>query len=190
MKAGLVAPLYLSVSWLLTVSYQLFTDTAVRTIGTNIGFLWPNTGEWITSNIQTIVFIYAFTWIFVLSSVIPSVILGKERKVLTQYMVVLILSSIAFFMPDILLTFAGIDVNQILAMSAFLENPAVAAVYLAFPYLFMLGLDLRCRLLMKRKKQADYACKYLAHTNGTNKVDKEEKVKNFKETEQKLKNGE
>ena len=30
MKASLLTPLYLSFSWVLTVSYQLFTDTAVK----------------------------------------------------------------------------------------------------------------------------------------------------------------
>ncbi len=32
MRANLLAPLYLSVSWILTVSYQLFTETAVKSI--------------------------------------------------------------------------------------------------------------------------------------------------------------
>ena len=123
MKAGLIAPAYLSVSWVLTVSYQLFTDTAVKTLATYIGFWWPNAGVWINSNIETLVFIYAFTWIFVLSSVIPSVILGKERGVLKQYSLVLTLSMIAFFMPDILQTSGGIQINQIFGASAILQNP-------------------------------------------------------------------
>jgi hypothetical protein len=164
MKAGLVAPLYLSVSWVLTVSYQLFTDTAVRTISTGVGSFWPNAGGWITSNIQTLVFIYAFTWIFVLSSVIPSVILGKERRVLTQYLVVLALSLIAFFMPDLLLGVAGINVGQIFSMTTFLENPALAGFYLALPYLFMLGLDIRGRFLAKQKQEMELTVGYFSLT--------------------------
>ena len=155
MKAGLIAPLYLSLSWVLTVSYQLFTDTAVRTIGSGIGAFWPNVGGWITSNIQTIVFIYAFTWIFVLSSVIPSVILGKERRVITQYLVVLTLSLIALFMPEILLAITGININAVLNMAIFLENPGIAGIYLAVPYLFMLGLDIRSRRIAKQKKDLE-----------------------------------
>jgi hypothetical protein len=97
MKASLLTPMYLSFSWVLTVSYQIFTDTAVKSIATFISMSWPAAGTWLNANVETIVFIYAFTWIFVLSSVIPSVILGKERSVLLQYAVVLALTLIAFF---------------------------------------------------------------------------------------------
>jgi uncharacterized membrane protein YqaE (UPF0057 family) len=151
MKAGLIAPLYLSVSWVLTVSYQLLTDTAVRTIGTDIGSFWPAAGVWINANIQTLVFVYAFTWIFVLSSVIPSAIVGEKRGVLAQYLVVLVLSLLAFFMPDILFTTFGININQIVSSAVILQNPAVAILYLSAPYLFMVGMDLRSRSIMKRK---------------------------------------
>ena len=41
MKAALITPLYLSVSWVLTISYQLLTDTAVKTVAGNIALLWP-----------------------------------------------------------------------------------------------------------------------------------------------------
>jgi hypothetical protein len=141
----LLAPMYLSFSWVLTVSYQLFTDTAVKSIAANFNLWWPAAGAWLNSNIETIVFIYAFTWIFVLSSVIPSVILGKERSILIQYLVVLALTLIAFFMADILQAAAGIQVKQIFEAAAFLQNPILAGVYLAIPYLFMIGLDIRAR---------------------------------------------
>ena len=137
--------MYLSVSWVLTVSYQLFTDTAVKGIATYITLSWPAAGVWLNSNIETIVFIYAFTWIFVLSSVIPSILLGKERSILLQYAVVLTLTLIAFFMADILQAVAGIQVKQIFEAATFLKNPIVAGVYLAIPYLFMIGLDIRSR---------------------------------------------
>jgi uncharacterized membrane protein YqaE (UPF0057 family) len=151
-KAGLIAPLYLSVSWVLTVSYQLLTDTAVRAIGADIGSVWPAAGVWISANIQTLVFIYAFTWIFVLSSVIPSAIVGEKRGVLAQYVVVLVLSILAFFMPDILFATFGIHVNQIVSSAAILQNPVVAILYLSTPYLFMVGMDLRGRSIRKRKE--------------------------------------
>jgi hypothetical protein len=44
MKAGIMAPLYLSLSWVLTVTYQLFTDTAVKAIATFINLFWPAAG--------------------------------------------------------------------------------------------------------------------------------------------------
>jgi hypothetical protein len=160
MKAGLLAPLYLSVSWVLTVSYQLFTDTAVKSIATNVSVLSPGTSIWLNANIQTLVFIYAFTWIFVLSSVIPSAILGKERSVLSQYVVVLLLSMLAFFMPDILLSVGGIEISQILNATVFLQNPLLAGVYLVAPYLFMIGLDVHCRRARRNTKQRDLIDEY------------------------------
>jgi hypothetical protein len=152
MKVGLAAPLYLSFSWVLTVSYQVLTDTAVKTVGGQIGLFWPSAALWINSNIETITFIYAFTWIFVLSSVIPSALLGKERGILIQYFVVLILSLIAFFIPDLLFAAFGIEVEEIVASSVIFENVAVAVLYLCVPYLFMAGLDLRGRTMSSRKK--------------------------------------
>lgn len=155
MKAGIIAPLYLSVSWVLTVSYQLLTDTAVNAIGTNIGLLNSNVGLWITSNVQIIVFVYAFTWIFVLSSVIPQVILGNKGSVLAQYAIVLTLSLIALFMPDMLKSFAGIDVGAVGNYAPFLTNPLIAGVYLSLPYLFMLGIDLRNRNWIRNRKRKE-----------------------------------
>ncbi len=145
MKAALLAPTYLAVSWVLTVSYQLFTDTAVKSIATNITFFWPTVSSWLNSNIQTVVFVYAFTWIFVLSSVIPSAILGKQRSTILQYAVVLTLTLIAFFMADILQVVSGIRIEQILGAATLLQNPIMAGFYLSVPFLLMIGLDVRSK---------------------------------------------
>ena len=150
-----MTPLYLSFSWILTVSYQLFTDTAVKSVASYANLWMPSTGTWINSNIQTIVFIYAFTWIFVLSSVIPSVILGKERSVLIQYLVVLILTLLAFFMADMLQIIVGIQIADMLNAAKFLTNPLLAVLYLAVPYFFMIGLDIRARKATRGNKQFD-----------------------------------
>jgi hypothetical protein len=150
-----VAPLYLSLSWVLTVSYQMFTNTAVKSIAAYADLWIPSAGTWINSNVETIVFIYAFTWIFVLSSVIPSAILGKERSVLMQYVVVLILTLLAFYMADILQIVGGIHVNDLLNAATFLTNPILAVVYLVVPYIFMIGLDIRSRRAAKGRKQLD-----------------------------------
>jgi hypothetical protein len=145
MKASLLAPFYLSVSWVLTVTYQLFTDTAVQSIATSVSLFWPWAGDWLTTNSIIIAFVYAFTWIFVLSSVIPSLILGKQRSILAQYIVVLTLTLIAFFMADILQALAGISINTLYKASEWLTNPLIAVIYLAIPYLFMIGLDVFSR---------------------------------------------
>jgi len=144
-RASLLAPTYLSVSWILTVSYQFFTQTAVGSIANYINLSLPTAGAWLNSNVETIVFIYAFTWIFVLSSVIPSVILGKQRSILIQYAVVLTLTLLAFFMDDILQAAAGIRIELIFKAADFLKNPILAGLYLSVPYLFMIGLDIRSR---------------------------------------------
>ncbi len=145
MRAALLTPTYLALSWVLTVSYQLFTDTAVKSMAAFTNLSWPAIGAWLNTNTQTIVFVYAFTWIFVLSSVIPSAILGKQRSTLIQYAVVLTLTLIAFFMGDILQAAAGIQIDQIYAAATFLKNPILAGVYLSAPFLFMIGLDVRSK---------------------------------------------
>jgi len=160
MKAGIITPLYLSGSWILTISYQLLTHTAVTTIASNIAFLWPSASIWLYANIETIAFVYAFTWIFVLSSVIPSAIIGKERSFVAQYVVVLVLSLLAFFMPDILSTTAGIDINQALTSVALFQNIAIAIVYLSAPYLFMIGIDWRAKRMAKKIKKEELITKY------------------------------
>ncbi len=128
-------------------------------MGTQIGVVWPSAALWINSNIETITFIYAFTWIFVLSSVIPGAILGRERGVLAQYLVVLTLSLIAFFMPDILFAALGFKLDDIVSSATVLQNPFVAALYLSAPYLFMIGLDYRGRVVRNRKKKTEAAMK-------------------------------
>lgn len=79
-KTALLAPLYVSVAWTFLVSYQLFTQTAVSTLVAYVNMIWPAVGGWLSLRIDLIVFVYAFAWVFLLSSVIPSVILGRERS--------------------------------------------------------------------------------------------------------------
>jgi len=94
-----------------------------------------------------IIFIYAFAWIFVLSSVIPSLILGKNNGVLIQFIVVLILSLIPILIQDSIITiFGGKTIDQILDVTFLFTNPAVAFGYLFLPYLIMIIIDVRTRL--------------------------------------------
>ena len=79
-KAALMTPAYLSVAWVLMVSYQIFTQTAVETVVTSLNLYFPTVGAWLLLRMDMIVFIYAFAWVFVLSSIIPTLILGKERS--------------------------------------------------------------------------------------------------------------
>jgi len=156
-KAAL-APLYISVAWTLMISYQLFTQTAVVTVVSFLNETWPSLiSAWLASRVETIVFIHAFAWIFVLSSVIPSVLLGKERSVLIQFFVCLTLTLAAFWIKDTLPAFIGgqpIDhlIDQIFSLAAFFHNPFLAGLYLSAPYLFMVGLDIRSHKNNKKEK--------------------------------------
>jgi uncharacterized membrane protein YwaF len=133
------------------VSYQFFTKTAVTTVVTHLNALWPLLGGWIASRMEMIIFIYAFAWIFVLSSVIPSFILGKERSVLVQFLVCLTLAFSAIFIQDLLGTYGYDPVDQLSSMAIMLYNPILAVVYLSIPYVLMLSLDVQAR--RKRRKQ-------------------------------------
>lgn len=149
-KAVFITPLYLSVAWTLMISYQLFTETAVTTLVTQINGVIPSIGFWLTSRVDLIVVFYSFAWVFVLSSVIPSLLLGKERGVLVQFFVCLTLTFLAFVLLDILELYAGTSLAQLLSFAFIFSNPILAAIYLALPYIVMIGLDVRSR----RKKKA------------------------------------
>jgi hypothetical protein len=107
--------------------------------------LWPAAALWLNSNINTVVFVYAFTWIFFLTSVIPSILLGKERSILLQYFICLILAFLALSAQDLLLAYGGIQIEQVFNIATFLENPILAGLYLMIPYIVMLAIDIRSR---------------------------------------------
>ena len=102
----------------------------------------PTIGVWMASRLDTIVFIHSFAWIFLLSSVIPSLLLGKERGVLAQFGVCLALAFLAFVVQDALRGLNG-TLDQILGLAPLFQNPLLAATYLSLPYLLMLGFDIR-----------------------------------------------
>jgi len=96
--------------------------------------------------IATIVFIHAFAWIFVLSSVIPSILLGKGRSVLLQFFLCLTLTLVATSVEDILILLIGNSpIVQMEALSALFQNPILAGLYLSVPYVLMLYLDIHAR---------------------------------------------
>ena len=75
------------------ISYQLFTQSAVSSVMELIKSPFPQVASWMNSRMDLIVFVYAFAWIFVLTSVIPTAILGRERSVIVQFIVVLTLTA-------------------------------------------------------------------------------------------------
>ena len=147
-KATIITPLYISVAWALMTTYQFFTQTTVTSVTIFIGTHLPTIGAWMASRLDIIVFIHSFAWIFLWSSVIPSLLLGKERGVLPQFGVCLTLTFLAFVIQDTLAGFNG-ALDQILGLAPLFQNPALAAAYLSLPYLLMIGFDIRG----KRKKE-------------------------------------
>lgn len=156
-KAALATPLYISAAWTLMISHQLFTQTAVTTVIIYIDIFWPSVGAWLASRMDMIVFIYAFAWVFVLSSAIPSVILGKERGVLIQFFVCLILTFVAFVVQDILTTHGGGPMDQLFSLAVLFNNPFLAGGYLLIPYFLMLMLDIRSRKKQKKEETSEKA---------------------------------
>ena len=144
-KAAIATPLYLSVAWSLMISYQLFTQTAVATVITSLSTIWPSAATWMSTRSETIIFIYAFAWVFVLSSVIPSVLLGKGRSVLIQFIVCLTLTFAAFLIQDWLAAYAGRPIDQLFSLATLFQNPILATGYLLMPYILMISLDIRAR---------------------------------------------
>ena len=142
-KATLLTPVYISVAWTLMTSYQLFTQTTVESITTFITIYAPTIGTWMDGKIDIIVFIHSFAWIFLLSSVIPALLLGKQRGVLAQFGLCLTLAFLAFVIQDVLTGFGALD--QILGLAHVFHNPVLATAYLSVPYLLMLGFDIRSR---------------------------------------------
>jgi hypothetical protein len=161
-KAALITPAYLSIAWALMVSYQIFTETAVKAIVDCSILYIPLIGNWLNLRIDMIVFIYAFAWVFVLSSIIPQLILGRDRGVFVQFIVCLILTLTAFILIDVLAGY-GLDFTN---PAVILSNPYMgmfgniffAAFYLSLPYIFMVAIDIRSR---KKKKLQDEKVKQL-----------------------------
>ncbi|MEM3442655.1 MAG: hypothetical protein QXM86_02170, partial [Candidatus Bathyarchaeia archaeon] len=121
-KTAIITPLYISIAWTLLLSYQLFTQTAVTTVVDYIQTLSPEIGVWLARRIDILVFVHSFAWIFLLSSAIPSVLLGKQRGVLVQFVVCLTLTFLAFIIKDLLAVYELEPVNQMLSLYVIFQN--------------------------------------------------------------------
>jgi cytochrome b subunit of formate dehydrogenase len=175
-KTVLITPFYLSVAWVLMVSYQIFTQTAVSTVVSVISPVVPVLGSWLIARMDIVVFVYSFAWVFVLSSIIPSLLLGKDRGVMAQFIVCLTLALTGIILIDVLDKVYSINLTNPEVLFA---NPATqlftnvlfAGFYLALPYIFMIAIDYRGR---KKRKQKENRAK-----ESTDEVDsKSEQPKN------------
>ena len=137
------------------IAYQIFTQTAVSTIITNVNTFIPSIGFWLTSRIDLVIFVYGFAWVFILSSAIPGAILGKERGVLVQFFLCLALTFLSIIMVDVLATYANLSMAQFAGLSLFFNNLVLASLYLAIPYILLIGLDIQSRHDAKQRQNLE-----------------------------------
>ena len=142
-------------------SYQLFTKITVDSITIFIGNYLPTIGAWMASRLDLIVFIHSFAWIFLLSSFIPSVLLGKKRGVLVQFTLCLTLALLANVIQGAVADISNGPLDQIFGLGTLLRNPLLAASYMSLPYLLMAWFDIHGKrqkeqLLSLEKENNDF----------------------------------
>ena len=144
--------IYLVIAWVLIVSYQIFTQSALTTVTLSLGGSVPALASWINSEATVTVFICSFAWMFVLSALISIVMFGKERRLTIQFLVSLALTLTGSALLG-LFHLIGLDLSNPSVLSQpftiLFGNVFFAFFYLALPFLFMVAVDLG---LMKIKK--------------------------------------
>ncbi len=144
--------IYLVIAWVLIVSYQIFTQSALSTVTLSLGGSVPALASWINSEANVTVFICSFAWMFVLSALISIVMFGKERRLTIQFLVSLALTLTGSALLG-LFHLVGLDLSNPSVLSQpftiLFGNVFFAFFYLALPFLFMVAVDLG---LMKIKK--------------------------------------
>lgn len=143
---------YLVLAWVLMVSYQIFTQSALTTVTASLGGAIPVLASLINSKADLIIFICSFAWMFVLSSLISIVMFGKERRLTIQFLVSLALTLTGSALLS-LLHVVGLDLSNPSILSQpftlLFGNVFFAFFYLALPFIFMVAVDLG---LMKIRK--------------------------------------
>jgi hypothetical protein len=143
---------YLVLAWVLMVSYQIFTQSALSTVASSFGGSVPALTSWINSEANVTVFICSFAWMFVLSALISIIMFGKERRLTIQFIVSLALTFTGSALLG-LLHLVGLDLSNPNVLSQpftlLFGNIFFAFFYLALPFIFMVAVDLG---LMKIKK--------------------------------------
>jgi hypothetical protein len=143
---------YLVLAWVLIVSYQIFTQTALTTLTFSLEGSIPTLASLINSKADLTIFICSFAWMFVLSSLISILMFGRERKLTIQFLVSLALTLTGSALLGSL-HLVGLDLSNPSVLSQpftlLFGNVFFAFFYLALPFIFMVAVDLG---LMKIKK--------------------------------------
>ncbi|MBS7607364.1 MAG: hypothetical protein QW502_04045 [Candidatus Bathyarchaeia archaeon] len=154
MRVGLLTPLYILSAWILMVGYQMFTQISIATVIASLNSFLPNLSAWMISKLDTITFIHNFAWIFVLSSLIPSILLGKERSVTVHFIFCLTFTFVSAWIRDFILGLnSETPFNPVVSAAFLFYNLPVAVFYLCTPYIVMLLLDFHASKLRARRKE-------------------------------------
>jgi hypothetical protein len=144
--------IYLVLAWILMVSYQIFTKSALTTFASSLNGSVPLLASWINSNADLAIFMCSFAWMFVLSALVSIIMYGRERRLTIQFIVSLALTLTGSTLLG-LLNLAGLNLsNPNFVSSPFtllFGNVFFAFFYLALPFIFMVAVDLR---IMKIRK--------------------------------------
>ncbi len=144
--------IYLISAWVLMVSYQVFTQTALTTLTFSLEDSIPALASLINSKADLTIFICSFAWMFVLSSLISVFMFGRERRLTVQFIVSLALTVTGSALLG-LLYLLGLNLSNPNVLSQpftlLFSNVFFAFFYLALPFIFMVAVDLG---LMKIKK--------------------------------------
>ncbi len=154
-RAALTTPLYISSIWVLLITYQMFTHVAVVSVVQFIDPILPSAQEFLMPRIDRIEFLYSFAWIWVMTSLIPSLIL-KRKSALLQFMIVLMLTFLALEFESILSFTVGEEVvQQIFEATSLLRNPVLAVLYLLSPFLIIFSVDFYNRRRKELEKKLE-----------------------------------
>jgi len=128
-----------------------------------MGPFFPSIQEFLMPRIDRIEFMYSFAWIWVMTSLIPSLIL-KRKSALLQFVVVLALTFLAVEFESVLSFVVGGEfVEQIFRVAVWLGNPWLATLYLLSPFLVILSVD----LYERRKKKLEEKSQLSSQTSGS-----------------------
>lgn len=123
------------------------------TLITSLSALMPNLGAWLMSQLDTINFIHNFAWIFVLSSLIPSLLLGRDRSVTVHFLFCLTFTLVSTWISNFVLGRRWDSSGPLLAVSLLFYNPFFAMLYLLAPYIIMLALDIHTSRVKTRRNE-------------------------------------
>ncbi len=137
---------YLTVAWVLMVSYQIFTGPALTTLAASLAGPAPLLASWIVSGMGLAVFVFSFAWMFTFSAIISSLMFGKERRITIQFLVSLGLTLVGSLLLGAI-SEAGLNLSTESLLSSpvtgLFGNAAFAVFYLVLPFAVMLAIDIR-----------------------------------------------